>query len=322
MLGGHVLGEQAASRRQANTRRCRRRLYGVTVSVPEKTLEHWSSQYVTYRYKSAAAQWWPTKGEDIDVRWLPTRPGKAIQLELKTTTWNATRKCHEVHIDLGQLWTYLQRPLGRQPFYAFPRPHWHGELRNALPPGYAVTELAYRRSGPTWWFANWMVIVSAADVAAVLGTTYASTHGPERKKATLVRFTSPKPDWESVAEHWHKGASPPPYLRWPEFWTRLQQCGDSDWPQLIRVPLRLLPVGSEEAIYSYRDVVHRLGQFEYPVDSVADFLTLLPDGEGRLAVERATDAARVIGTRPAGSRTAPSRRQLVFLDARELKADG
>jgi hypothetical protein len=69
-----------------------------SVSVPEKTLEHWSSQYVTYLYYSWAALWWPTRGQDIDVRLLPTRPGKAVQLELKTTTV-AGAGLHDVWVD-------------------------------------------------------------------------------------------------------------------------------------------------------------------------------------------------------------------------------
>ncbi len=32
------------------------------VSVPEKTLEHWASLCVAYRYQSLAAQWWPVNG--------------------------------------------------------------------------------------------------------------------------------------------------------------------------------------------------------------------------------------------------------------------
>jgi hypothetical protein len=56
------------------------------VSVPEKTLEHWASLCVAYRYRSLAAQWWPVNGVDIDLQALPTQPGKAIQLELKTIT--------------------------------------------------------------------------------------------------------------------------------------------------------------------------------------------------------------------------------------------
>src|SRR5260370_26716845 len=98
-----------------------------SVSVPEKTLEHWSSQYVIYRYRSKAALWWPASGEDIDVRWLPARPGKVVQLELKTTTpvgaW-----LHDLQVDLGQLWDNYQLPPGRQPFYAFPWSEWYGNL--------------------------------------------------------------------------------------------------------------------------------------------------------------------------------------------------
>ncbi len=69
---------------------------------PEKTLEHWSSQYVIYLYRSMAALWWPASGQDIDVRWLPARPGKAVQLELKTTTV-VRPGVHDVMVDLGQL---------------------------------------------------------------------------------------------------------------------------------------------------------------------------------------------------------------------------
>jgi len=92
-----------------------------SVSVPKKTLEHWSSQYVIYLYHSKAALWWPASGQDIDVRWLPARPGKAMQLELKATTV-VRPGVHDVMVDLGQLWEYRNRRPGWQPFYAFPRP--------------------------------------------------------------------------------------------------------------------------------------------------------------------------------------------------------
>jgi hypothetical protein len=93
------------------------------VSVPEKTLEHWASLCVAYRYQSLAAQWWPVNGVDIDLQALPAQPGKAIQLELKTITPAGPGR-HKVNVDLGQLWEYSHKPLARQPFYAFPRPHW------------------------------------------------------------------------------------------------------------------------------------------------------------------------------------------------------
>jgi hypothetical protein len=82
-----------------------------SVSVPEKTLEHWSSLYLTYRYRSQVLLWWPTRGEDIDVQMLTTTPGKAVQLELKTTTPAGTG-LHDVNVNLGQLWEYSHKPLG------------------------------------------------------------------------------------------------------------------------------------------------------------------------------------------------------------------
>lgn len=160
-----------------------------SVSIPEKTLEHWSSQYVTYRYRSKAALWWPSSGEDIDVRWLPNKPGKAVQLELKTTTV-AGSGLHDVLVDLGQLWEYRQRPFGHQPFYVFPRPDWHGNLAGvASARGRPVTELGFARSGRWWWFADWMLVLTTAQVAAILQrdlTAHGSRERGVRKR--LVRF--------------------------------------------------------------------------------------------------------------------------------------
>lgn len=71
------------------------------VSVPEKTLEHWASQYVMARFSSKAALWWPSFGEDVDVSWFPARPGKAVQLELKTTMIEGDG--HVVNVNRRQL---------------------------------------------------------------------------------------------------------------------------------------------------------------------------------------------------------------------------
>lgn len=91
----------------------------MVVSVPEKTLEHWASIYLTYRYRSHAALWWPTSGEDIHVGYLSPYAGKAVQLELKTTTLSSSGDVHGVQIDLWQLDNYLARPHHRRPFYVF-----------------------------------------------------------------------------------------------------------------------------------------------------------------------------------------------------------
>ena len=68
----------------------------MVVSIPEKTLEHWASIYLTYRYHSHAALWWPAHGEDVNVGNLPPTPGKAVQLELKTTYLNSSGTVHQV----------------------------------------------------------------------------------------------------------------------------------------------------------------------------------------------------------------------------------
>jgi hypothetical protein len=87
---------------------------------------------------------------DIDLQALPAQSGKAIQLELKTITPAGPGR-HKVNVDLGQLWEYSQKPLARQPFYAFPRPHWDGELAAAArADGQDATELAVQRSKTGW----------------------------------------------------------------------------------------------------------------------------------------------------------------------------
>ena len=70
-------------------------------------MEHWCSQYVTYRYKAKSALWWPTTGADVDVRFLPHHPGKAFQIELKTTYFGVGY--HDVKVDLGQLLELLEQ---------------------------------------------------------------------------------------------------------------------------------------------------------------------------------------------------------------------
>jgi len=261
-----------------------------SVSVPEKTLEHWASQYVTYRYRSKAALWWPTGGEDIDVRWLPARPGKAVQLELKTTTV-AGAGLHDVLVDLGQLWQYRQRRLGNQPFYAFPWPDWRGELiAAATAGGRPVTELAFARSGPGWWFADWMVVLTAAQVATALHTELAA-HGTATrgKKERLVRFDLRHSRARPVVT-WGSGTTPPAAVCWRDFWPALEQCGRAGWPQLIMLPARL---SRPQDHYPRSQVIRLLRE---AADAVAsgewdggDLVTLEPDGEGNYQVSPAPD---------------------------------
>jgi hypothetical protein len=47
--------------------------------------------YLVNKYSTMAALWWPTAGADIDIRRLPATSGKAVQLKLKTTTFDEVR---------------------------------------------------------------------------------------------------------------------------------------------------------------------------------------------------------------------------------------
>jgi hypothetical protein len=300
------------------------------VSVPEKALEHWSSMYLTYRYRSQVSLWWPTCGEDIDVRMLPTRPGKAVQLELKTTTPAGTG-LHDVNVDLGQLWEYSHKPLGRQPFYVFPRPGWDGNLAaaaSAQQPRKEVTELAFRRSGLQWWFAEWMVVLTTGQVAKALRREL-NAHGSRARGSgkRLVRFDVKNP----TNTVWGDPASPaasPHVINWLDFWNELEHCGRDDWPQLIRLPALLVARRREDAatgtgVYTREEVVLMLRQAaDFPGqrrDDSVPFVTLEPveDGVYRVTGELSDELGQpepgddAIGV-PDDSR------QVVFLDSRTL----
>lgn len=291
------------------------------VSVSEKTLEHWSSQYVAYRYKSHAALWWPSVGEDINIRWLPTKPGKAIQLELKTTTV-AGIDLHDVMIDLGQLWEYRKRPLAHQPFYAFPWPDWQGQLATAAnEKGVQITDLAFSRSGPDWWFAQWMVVVTAAQVADVLKNELAAHGcGKRKSKKRLVRFDLSRAPAERPI--WGSGTPAPEVNRWLDFWTELERCGKAGWPQLIWLPASLIQAKQLRGRSYTRSQVNRLlrqarSQTTLDDQDHDEYLALTPeeDGNYRIAAESTGDVPE---PEPADVGEVNDHRQVVFLDTKAL----
>lgn len=291
-----------------------------SVSVPEKTLEHWSSQYISLRYHSKAGLWWPSLGEDVDVRWLPNQPGKIVQLELKTTTVSGP-SAHVVKVDLGQLWDYYhKRSPGRRPFYALPRPDWTGTLEAAArAAGRPITELAFARSGSPWWFADWMIVLTTTQVASVLSTELArhgcSTRGVARP--TLVRFDI-QPNGRVVLA-WGNQAKPPAFVEWRDFWPELDRCGRPGWPQLIRLPASMVTARR----YTHVDIatLHReagarraAGEWNEPEELV----TLEPDDDGGFlrvddtSPEPSTEEAGIVG---GGETNNGDRRQTVFLPA-------
>lgn len=235
----------------------------MVVSVPEKTLEHWASIYLTYRYRSKASLWWPARGEDIYIRSLPSVPGKAVQLELKTTTLNEKGDVHRVKIDLDQLDHYLALPHWLQPFYVFPMPHWTSKLENATAAvGLPASEVGFSRvdalSPKAWWFANWMVALPASEVGQILTKQMAAFKAGGRDYADLVTTSfkttdrPSKPAWADGLQH--------RTIPWRTLWTRLEECGAASWPQMVLLP---------SSIMARRTSVHH-----------ADIRSLLADARG------------------------------------------
>lgn len=223
----------------------------MVVSVPEKTLEHWASLYLTYRYRSHASLWWPVSGEDIHVGYFPARSGKAIQLELKTTTLNSAGDVHEVKISLWQLEKYLHRPHWERPFYVFPMPHWKDTLEvAATAAGLPVTEAGFSRSNfgasKPWWFAQWMVALTTDQVAQIMNAQLIRYRAGGTASAALVRY-----DLRTGRRVTTWGdAKPHRTIPWQTLWTRLDECGRSSWPQVVRVPWRLIEEREEVVRHS------------------------------------------------------------------------
>jgi hypothetical protein len=295
------------------------------VSVPEKTLEHWSSQYINNRFHTHASLWWPARGEDINVRWLPARPGKAVQLELKTTTVTGPGS-HEVRVDLGQLEEYRQRRLGYQPFYVFPWPDWHGKLEDdAAAWGPPVTELAFSRSGPGWWFADWMVAMTTRQVATVLDAEL-KKHGSTRRKKTesLVQFevTIPPNGKRRTKATWGAGKvriDPNPVIGWADFWTELRRCGRAGWPQLIRLPAWMLELGGSYEREQLASLFkHSMTKPPGQQDREDRFVTLEPDGDGNYFAVRADDGDAAGTAADVTDEGAEDHRTVVFLDESEV----
>jgi hypothetical protein len=121
-------------------------------SIPEKTLEHWTSIYLSNRFPNGAL-WWPASGEDVLTelpRLAASGSGKTLALELKTT--EARGADHVLEIDTHQLNRYLNPSSGPQlpVYYVFPTPHWIGPLTSRS----GTAPLAPRGSAsapPEWW---------------------------------------------------------------------------------------------------------------------------------------------------------------------------
>jgi hypothetical protein len=111
-------------------------------------------------------------------------------------------------------------------------------------------------------------------------------------------------------------APAPQVIRWRDFWPALDQCGQAGWPQLIRVPGRLIDF---KRAYPHQEVVWMFRAEEDVLSGGPDinepFVTLEPDADGNYQVtEDPSDGF----DRPAAGRS-EDHRLVVFLDARALR---
>lgn len=175
-------------------------------SLPEKTLEHWTSLYLASRFPNGN-QWWPTRGEDVRValRASLTSPGKLLMLEVKVPRWTGTG--HQLSISTEQLQRYLDNKL--PVFYVLPVPRWDGSLDPATTDPRPAALWWRQRSGN--WFGNWTYVLSAADV---------------RDRISMDRAN---PVLYTVSGRDASRGEPPKVLRdafsWQWFWWEVWNCG-------------------------------------------------------------------------------------------------
>lgn len=298
-------------------------------SLPEKTLEHWLSQYILYRYKSKASLWWPTKGEDIQA--APARIGKSIQLEVKTAYHEPSNpSVHHINIDVPQLKQYFHRPLHLQPFYVFPVPDWEGELidfahKHALEP----TELAFRRAESGGWFAERQVVMTTLDVVQAFGGFQSL---PSTRVARLASIHLETPGRRRLPWLSPKIEGPLTTVRdrvapWVGFWTDLGQCGKPDWPQSFHLQSDFVHSGARldrsdvlRALLSWSNSSDHIDSRDQQVTVVGD-VRRGPElvWNKRQAVFKAVEPAYYDNDRSDDEQTPEERRIGAFLSVSALK---
>jgi hypothetical protein len=210
----------------------------MSVSVPEKTLEHWLSIHLSYRYKAKASLWWPVSGEDISVADLPATPGKQFWLEVKTVTWKPKPGVHSLRINLWQLWKYgdsAHNPACIPDYYVFPIPPFDGHITDpglAWLGGRGKSSIGYESKVGADWFARWTWVIPGAALRTRLASELAtwSASGMDTKKTFEIATIA------GGSIRWTSGLAGIDRLLWHEFLDLTEACGKAGWGALLATP--------------------------------------------------------------------------------------
>lgn len=213
------------------------------VSVPEKTLEHWLSIHLTYRYRAKVSLWWPSSREDISVSNLPLVPGKQFWLEVKTVTWRASAGVHSLKVNLWQLAKYgdpARNPMGVPDYYVFPAPPFDGHMTDpglAWLAGRDKSWFGFQSKSGDDWFARWTWVIPGRELRRLLTTelaNWSASGGDKRAQFEIASVAGGGLTW--VVPPAKSGL-----LTWHNFLELMDTCGRRGWGSLMATPSDATP---------------------------------------------------------------------------------
>ncbi|MFW0182652.1 hypothetical protein ACN082_04005 [Rothia sp. CCM 9417] len=214
----------------------------LVATPPEKTLEHWTSSYLRYRYKSKVSLWWPSFGQDIELASPRNLPGKSLNLEIKTSYMDS--RFFKIKIRYSQLISYISwNSPSFEPYYVFPLPIWPGRIEDYARVNLKnKSEFSYSRSG-SMWYPNWAWVIHSRSLYNYLQKNQSLISQKDDEK-TLVKGT-----WNSTKNkydlQWLPSRGPrnrptfqPPssLVNLRDFLDKFEQCGGVGFPQAVHLP--------------------------------------------------------------------------------------
>lgn len=261
----------------------------MTRTIPEKTLEHWCSIHLTYRYRAKLRMWWPTSGADIHIEQGRVLLGKRFWLELKVPEWDPNQGQngrHTLKIDLDQLEAYNGQPV--PVYYVFPIPVWLGVLGDAVSAPWLTplhrSDLGYQSHSAGRWFAEWTWVVSGRELTRILNGPLVAKRQGQRSSGLVTLGHSQGGNF-----HPARGLARPSMVRWRRFWELMERCGGDDLPAQFLLPANRNgggdSVSRDELVSTLRDLPEGINP------TVTEALVYSPGGEpGRYEVTNPREA--------------------------------